>query len=150
MLAAAMMATGQKPGSLVDALVIFKDHGVNMSKLESRPVQGNPWEEMFYIDFEGNIADPAITEAIDELTTNFRYNDAVIRNLVIRTDEAITSESPIMKAEKESRERRSSRPERPERSERSERPARTEEPAASSAPATEATASNASTDAASE
>ncbi|MFT5578466.1 MAG: small subunit ribosomal protein S6 [Paraglaciecola psychrophila] len=51
-------------------------------------------------------------EAIDELTTNFRYNDAVIRNLVIRMDEAVTAESPIMKAEKESRERRSSRPER--------------------------------------
>ena len=52
--------------------------------------------------------------AIDELTTNFRYNDAVIRNLVIRMDEAVTAESPIMKAEKESRERRSSRPERRE------------------------------------
>jgi small subunit ribosomal protein S6 len=53
-------------------------------------------------------------EAIDELTTNFRYNDAVIRNLVIRMDEAVTAESPIMKAEKENRERRSSRPERRE------------------------------------
>ena len=51
-------------------------------------------------------------DAIDELTTNFRYNDAVIRNMVIRTDEAVTAESPIMKAEKESRERRASRPER--------------------------------------
>jgi len=50
--------------------------------------------------------------AIDELTTNFRYNDAVIRNMVLRTDEAVTEESPILKAEKESRERRS----RPERS----------------------------------
>ena len=48
--------------------------------------------------------------AIDELTTNFRYNDAVIRNMVIRADEAITEESSIMKAEKESRDRR--RPER--------------------------------------
>ncbi len=56
-------------------------------------------------------------EAIDELTTNFRFNDAVIRNLVIRMDEAVTAESPIMKAEKESRERRASRPERSERRE---------------------------------
>ncbi len=45
-------------------------------------------------------------EALEELTTNFRYNDAVIRNMVIRVDEAITEESPIMKAEKESRERK--------------------------------------------
>lgn len=45
-------------------------------------------------------------EALEELTTNFRYNDAILRNLVIRMDEAVTEESPIMKAEKESRERK--------------------------------------------
>jgi small subunit ribosomal protein S6 len=44
---------------------------------------------------------------IEELATNFRYNDAVLRNVIMRTDEAVTEESPIMKAEKESRERRS-------------------------------------------
>ena len=59
----------------------------------------------------------ATLEAMEELSTNFRYNDAVIRNLVIQMDEAVTGESPILKAEKESRERRSSRPERPERRE---------------------------------
>jgi small subunit ribosomal protein S6 len=48
----------------------------------------------------------ATSEAMDELTTTFRYNDAVIRNMVIRRDEAVASESPIMKAEKESRERK--------------------------------------------
>ena len=72
--------------------------------------------------------------AIDELTTNFRYNDAVIRNMVIRMDEAVTAESPIMKAEKESRERRASRPER-----REEAPAKSsEEPAETAAAADEA------------
>ena len=60
-------------------------------------------------------------EALAELTTNFKYNDAVLRNLVIREDEAITEESPIMKAEKESRERKAARAERSERRERSER-----------------------------
>ena len=54
----------------------------------------------------------ASQEAMGELETNFRYNDAVLRNMIIRADEAVTAESPIMKAEKESRERRSSRPER--------------------------------------
>ncbi|QFU74650.1 30S ribosomal protein S6 [Halioglobus maricola] len=49
----------------------------------------------------------ASNEAMEELTTTFRYNDAVIRNLVIRRDEAVTDESLIMKAEKESRERKS-------------------------------------------
>ncbi len=54
--------------------------------------------------------------AMEELDTAFRYNDAVLRNMVIRCDEAVTEESPIMKAENESRERKSR--ERPERSER--------------------------------
>jgi small subunit ribosomal protein S6 len=49
----------------------------------------------------------ASNEAMDELTTTFRYNDAVIRNLVIRRDEPVTDESFIMKAEKENRERKS-------------------------------------------
>ena len=35
---------------------------------------------------------------LEELTTTFRYNDAVIRNLVIRRDEAVTEESFIMKS----------------------------------------------------
>ncbi len=51
-------------------------------------------------------------ELLDELTATFRYNDAIIRHLVISRDEAITEETQIMKAEraerseKESRERR--------------------------------------------
>lgn len=54
-------------------------------------------------------------DVLDELTTSFRYNDAVLRNLVIKVDEAVSEESPIMKAEKESRERK-------QRSERREAP----------------------------
>ena len=49
----------------------------------------------------------ASNEAMYELTTTFRYNDAVIRNLVIRRDGAATEESLIMKSEKEDRERKS-------------------------------------------
>ena len=49
----------------------------------------------------------ASNDAMDELTTTFRYNDAVIRNLVIRRNESVTEESFIMKAEKENRERKS-------------------------------------------
>ncbi len=48
----------------------------------------------------------ASNEAMDELTSTFRFNDAVIRNLVIRRDDADTGESFIMKAEKENRERK--------------------------------------------
>ncbi len=54
----------------------------------------------------------ASNDAMDELSTTFRYNDAVIRNLVIRRDAPVTEESLIMKAEKESRERKSRNDER--------------------------------------
>lgn len=45
-------------------------------------------------------------EALDEISTLFRYNDAVLRNLIIKRDEAVTDMSAIMKAENESRERK--------------------------------------------
>ncbi len=51
---------------------------------------------------------------LEELTTNFRYNDAILRSMVIREDAAITEESFILKAEKEGRERKA-RPPRAER-----------------------------------
>ena len=47
---------------------------------------------------------------LDELSTNFRYNDAVLRNLIIGREEAVTEESPILKADREGRDRRSPRP----------------------------------------
>ena len=47
-------------------------------------------------------------EILDELTENFRYNDAVIRNMVIRRDEAVT-EASIMLQSEEKRDRRDDR-----------------------------------------
>ncbi len=74
--------------------------------------------------------------AHDELATNFRYNDAVIRNLVMRTDAPVTEESPILKAdkEKESRETRRSN-DAPRREERKEEKAKDEAPASDAAAA---------------
>ena len=82
-------------------------------------------------------------DAMEELTTTFRFNDAVIRNLVIRRDEAVTGESPIMKAEKESRERKSRFDDRKgddkgPRGERAERAEKADKPAAESAEKAEA------------
>ena len=55
----------------------------------------------------------ASDEAMEELTTTFRYNDAIIRNLVMRRDEPVTEESLIMKQEREQRERKSRQEARP-------------------------------------
>ncbi|HOP49563.1 MAG TPA: bifunctional 3-deoxy-7-phosphoheptulonate synthase/chorismate mutase [Ignavibacteriales bacterium] len=68
-----VLATEQKPGALVDALSIFKEHNLNMTKIQSRPIIGNPWEELFYIDFEGNMDDPDVATAIDELRKVTRF-----------------------------------------------------------------------------
>ncbi|MGL4858831.1 MAG: 30S ribosomal protein S6 [Enterobacteriaceae bacterium] len=45
-------------------------------------------------------------EVIDELETNFRFNDAVIRSMIMRIKHAVTEASPMMKTKDERRERR--------------------------------------------
>ncbi|RMG40346.1 MAG: 3-deoxy-7-phosphoheptulonate synthase [Candidatus Dadabacteria bacterium] len=68
-----VISTSQEPGSLVKALQVFHAHSINLTKLESRPIVGNPWEEMFYIDFLGNIAEERVAQALDELTRSCRF-----------------------------------------------------------------------------
>ncbi|MBS4035619.1 MAG: bifunctional 3-deoxy-7-phosphoheptulonate synthase/chorismate mutase [Ignavibacterium sp.] len=68
-----VLATAHKAGSLVEALSVFKEYGINMTKLQSRPIIGNPWEEKFYLDFEGNLSDLNVQKLIDELGKHTRY-----------------------------------------------------------------------------
>ncbi len=68
-----IMATKQQAGSLADALMIFKQHQINLVKLESRPVPGNPWEEVFYVDLEANLDDLHVKQALEELKEHTQY-----------------------------------------------------------------------------
>ena len=68
-----VMATAHTAGSLLNALTVFSKYNVNMEKLESRPIVGNPWEEMFYLDFEGNIKDEKIKLLLDDLGIHTRF-----------------------------------------------------------------------------
>jgi chorismate mutase/prephenate dehydratase len=68
-----IFSTSHTPGSLSEVLNIFKKYDLNLTKLESRPIIGNPWEEMFYLDFEGNIADKKVQTAIEELNPHTRF-----------------------------------------------------------------------------
>ncbi len=62
-----VISTGQKAGSLADVLILFKQQKIPLTKLESRPVAGNAWEQMFYLDIEGNLEDPRIMQVIESL-----------------------------------------------------------------------------------
>ncbi len=64
-----IMATGQQSGALVEALLVLRDQGIVMTRLESRPITGNPREEMFYIDVQVNLRDAAMQKALKELQT---------------------------------------------------------------------------------
>ncbi|KUJ00494.1 prephenate dehydratase [Vibrio sp. MEBiC08052] len=63
-----IMATSQEAGALVSTLQVLQKLGINMTKLESRPVMGNPWEEMFYVDLTAHLASTEMQKALEELT----------------------------------------------------------------------------------
>lgn len=62
-----LMATGQQAGALVEALLVLRNHNLIMTRLESRPIHGNPWEEMFYLDIQANVKEAAMQQALREL-----------------------------------------------------------------------------------
>ena len=92
----------------------------------------------------------ASNEAMEELTTTFRYNDAVIRNLVIRRDEPVLEESLIMKAEREDKERKARYHERQDNDARRAAGETAEAPAEEEAPEPVAEAPEAATEEATE
>jgi len=56
------------PGSLHEALEPFALRRINLTRIESRPVKGKPWEYVFHVDFEGDgEKDPRCAQALEEL-----------------------------------------------------------------------------------
>ena len=62
-----VMAGDDRPGSLFRSLQPLADRGINLTKLESRPRRGAPFEYVFYIDLDGSTDDPSVAEALDEV-----------------------------------------------------------------------------------
>ena len=55
-------------GSLHEILTIFAVHGLNMVRLESRPIQGSSWEYMFFLEFTGDVTASGMEGVFRELT----------------------------------------------------------------------------------
>jgi len=59
-----------RPGALVEALRPLADRDLNVMKLESRPLQGHPWQYVFFADFGGHKEEPKTAEALRGLATH--------------------------------------------------------------------------------
>ena len=59
-------------GSLYHMLSHFIYNNLNMSRIESRPIEGRDWEYRFFIDFDGNLADSAVKNALRGLREEAR------------------------------------------------------------------------------
>ncbi len=59
-----VLSTRHEHGALVRCLNVIADEGLNVTKLESRPRPGTPWEYVFYVDVEGHISSPRMRAAL--------------------------------------------------------------------------------------
>ena len=55
-------------GALYDMLAPFRVHGINLTKIESRPTKRKAWEYVFFVDFEGHKDDEKVKKALNELS----------------------------------------------------------------------------------
>lgn len=55
------------PGALFRSLSAFSLRDINLTKIESRPLRGKPWEYLFYLDFIGHVEDPVCRNALNHL-----------------------------------------------------------------------------------
>jgi prephenate dehydratase len=68
-----VFGVGHVPGSLYRCLGALATRHLNLTKLESRPRAGRPWEYVFYADVEAAADDPAMVEALTELSEHATF-----------------------------------------------------------------------------
>ena len=68
-----MLRLPHEEGSLYRLLSKFVICGLNLLKLESRPIRNGSFEVLFYLDFSGNICDPAVRALLSDLSENLEY-----------------------------------------------------------------------------
>jgi chorismate mutase/prephenate dehydratase len=56
-----------RPGALNEVLTILSDKGINLAKIESRPIKGKQWKYLFFIDLQGHIDDEVVMNGCEHL-----------------------------------------------------------------------------------
>jgi len=62
-----VFSVAHRSGALVAALEAFRDHGINLTRIESRPAKRDPWEYYFFVDFEGHQENEPVKRALEQL-----------------------------------------------------------------------------------
>jgi chorismate mutase/prephenate dehydratase len=62
-----VVSVPNRPGAVHDMLVPLKQHGVSMTRFESRPARSGQWEYYFYIDLQGHPSQPHVAAALQDL-----------------------------------------------------------------------------------
>jgi chorismate mutase/prephenate dehydratase len=62
-----VVSVPNRPGAVHDMLVPLKQHGVSMTRFESRPARSGQWEYFFYIDLQGHPSQPHVQAALQDL-----------------------------------------------------------------------------------
>jgi len=62
-----VVSVANRPGAVHDMLVPLKNHGVSMTRFESRPARSGQWEYYFYIDLQGHPSQPEMAAALKDL-----------------------------------------------------------------------------------
>ncbi len=68
-----LLSLKHSSGSLYELLGYFAENGINLVKIESRPIKGKKWQYMFYLDFEGNVSTPEVKKAMELAKKNTDY-----------------------------------------------------------------------------
>jgi prephenate dehydratase/chorismate mutase/prephenate dehydratase len=62
-----IFSTSHRAGALFSVLKVFSDAGINLTRIESRPVRNEPKKFAFLLDFQGNDADPKVASALQKV-----------------------------------------------------------------------------------
>ncbi len=68
-----VFSVGDEPGRLMDALAVFREHGINMTRIESRPDRRKRWAYHFFVDIDGHLDTPEVADALEHTSQRCQH-----------------------------------------------------------------------------